>query len=102
MPARESVAHAAVLKSICTCPTARSLKAKRAVLRPVIEGLRQRFRVAVAEVDHQDLWQRAEVAVAAVAGSAAHVTDVLDACERFVWSQPELEVARLHPAVGRR
>jgi hypothetical protein len=85
------VAHAAVLEVDLHVPTARSLKAKRAVLRPVIEGLR-RFQVAVAEVDHQDLWQRAEVAVAAVAGTASHVTDVLDACERFVWAQPDVEV----------
>ena len=58
----------------------------------MIEGLRRRFGVAVAEVDHQDLWQRAAVAVAAVSASAAHAAQVLDACERFVWSHPEIEV----------
>ena len=84
--------HAAVLEVDLHMPMANSLKAKRAVLRPVIEGLRHRFQVAVAEVDHQDLWQRAEVAVAAVGGTASHVTDILDACERFVWAQPEVEV----------
>jgi hypothetical protein len=73
-------------------PSSRSLKAKRSVLRPVIEGLRHRFQVAVAEVDHQDRWQRAAVAMAAVASSASHVDEVLDACERFVWSHPDLEV----------
>jgi len=73
-------------------PSSRSLKAKRSVLRPVIEGLRRRYEVAVAEVDHQDLWQRAGVAMAAIASSASHVEEVLDACERFVWSHPELEV----------
>ena len=75
-------------------PAARSLKSKRAVLKPLLEGLRRRFSVAVAEVDHQDRWQRAgvAVAVATVSGSAAHATEVLDACERFVWSHPEIEV----------
>jgi len=85
-------AHIATLEVELHLPYARSLKAKRAVLRPLVEGLRHRFSVAVAEVDHQDQWQRSEVAVAAVAGSAGHVTDVLDACERFVWAQPDLEV----------
>jgi uncharacterized protein YlxP (DUF503 family) len=73
-------------------PAARSLKSKRAVLKPLIEGLRRRFSVAVAEVDHQDLWQRAGVAVAVVSSTPSHVQEVLDACERFVWAQPELEV----------
>jgi uncharacterized protein len=85
-------AHAAVLEVDLHMPYANSLKAKRAVLRPIVEGLRNRFHVAVAEVDHQDLWQRSEVAVAAVAGTPSHVTEVLDACERFVWAQPGIEV----------
>ncbi len=75
-------------------PGARSLKSKRAVLKPLIEGLRRRYSVAVAEVDHQDLWQRAGVAVAAVSSTPSQLRQVLDACERFVWSNPELEVVR--------
>jgi len=73
-------------------PASRSLKSKRAVLKPLVEGLRRRYAVAVAEVEHQDLWQRAGVAVATVSSSAAQVTEVLDACERFVWSHPDVEV----------
>ena len=48
--------------------------------------------MAAAEVGAQDKWQRAELGVAAVAASATHVTEVLDAVERFVWSFPEVEV----------
>jgi uncharacterized protein YlxP (DUF503 family) len=84
--------HVAMLEVDIHVPAARSLKSKRSVLKPLIEGLRRRFGVAVAEVDHQDLWQRAAVAVAAVSASAAHAAQVLDACERFVWSHPEIEV----------
>jgi uncharacterized protein YlxP (DUF503 family) len=73
-------------------PQCRSLKDKRAVLRPVLDGLRNRHPVAVAETDHQDRWQRAEIAVVAVSGEAAHVERVLDEASRFVWSFPELEV----------
>lgn len=85
-------AHVATLEVDLHLPTAGSLKAKRAVLRPLIEGLRHRFAVAVAEVDHQDKWQRSSVAVAAVSGTSSHVTEVLDACERFLWAQAGLEV----------
>jgi uncharacterized protein YlxP (DUF503 family) len=70
----------------------RSLKAKRSVVRPLVEGVRRRYQVAVAEVGRHDAWQRATIGVAAVGGDEAHVRDVLDEVERFVWSWPEIEV----------
>jgi len=73
-------------------PECRSLKAKRAVLRPLTDGLRARFRVAVAEVGEQDRWQRARVGVAAVGASAGHVADIMDEVERFVWTQAGIDV----------
>jgi uncharacterized protein YlxP (DUF503 family) len=73
-------------------PACRSLKDKRAVLRPVIDGARSRFAVAVAEADYQDLHQRSLVEVAAAAASAQVVAETLDAVERFIWSRPDIEV----------
>lgn len=62
------------------------------MLRSLLDGARNRYRVASAEVGHQDLRQRALLGFASVAGSPAHVTDVLDEVERFLWSFPEIEV----------
>jgi uncharacterized protein len=73
-------------------PECRSLKAKRAVVRPVTDGLRARYRVAVAEVGEQDRWQRARIGVAVVGATESHVRDVMDEVERFVWTQPGLDV----------
>jgi uncharacterized protein len=73
-------------------PEARSLKDKRAVIRPIVDGCRRRYQVAAAEVEHQDRWQRAALGVSAVAGTPGHAGEVLDAVERFVWSFPEVEV----------
>ncbi len=73
-------------------PDCHTLKQKRSVLRPMVDGLHRRLRVSAAEVAHQDTWQRADIGIAAVSGSHAHVVDVLDAVERFVWSFPEVEV----------
>jgi uncharacterized protein YlxP (DUF503 family) len=84
--------HAAVVCYDLHVPQSRSLKAKRAVLRPLLEGARHRFAVSVAEVGYQDQWQRSEVAVAAVASSASHLDDILDSVDRFIWSHPEIEV----------
>jgi uncharacterized protein YlxP (DUF503 family) len=73
-------------------PACRSLKEKRAVVKPILEGARRRFQVAAAEVGYQDKWQRAQLGFAAVAEAPSHVRSVLDAVERFVWSFPEVEV----------
>jgi uncharacterized protein YlxP (DUF503 family) len=73
-------------------PACHSLKEKRAVIKPILEGARRRFAVAAAEVGVQDKWQRAELGVAAVAATSSHAAEVLDVVERFVWSFPEVEV----------
>ncbi|HLH45757.1 MAG TPA: DUF503 domain-containing protein [Acidimicrobiales bacterium] len=84
--------HVATLTVELHLPDSHSLKEKRAVLRPIIDGCRHRFAVAAAEVDHQDRWQRATIGVATVSSSVTHAGEVLDAVERFVWSFPEAEV----------
>jgi hypothetical protein len=73
-------------------PTSRSLKTKRAAIRPIVDGMRHRFRISVAEVDHQDQWQRATIAVAVVAESERRVRELLDAAERFVAGAPDVEL----------
>jgi uncharacterized protein YlxP (DUF503 family) len=87
--------HAAALRIELYLRECRSLKAKRATLRPVIEGMSKRHRVSVSEVDHHDNWHLATVGVAAVAPSQAHLRDVLDDVERYVWSFPEVEVLHI-------
>jgi uncharacterized protein YlxP (DUF503 family) len=63
-------------------PYARSLKDKRQVLRRLKDRLRGRFNVAVAELDHQDVWQRAQVGVVALNNSSLYVAQQLEkACE---------------------
>ena len=84
--------YAAAVRFDLHVPASRSLKAKRAAVRPIIDTLRHRFHVSVAEVDHQDRWQRAAIAVAVVAASNQHLTEVLDTLERFVRSSTEVEV----------
>jgi uncharacterized protein YlxP (DUF503 family) len=57
-------------------PGARSLKDKRMILRGVKDRLKK-FNVAVAEVEHQDLWQRAGLAVVTVGDSTEFVDRAL-------------------------
>ena len=71
-----------------------SLKHKRAVVRPLLAGLR-RLELAVAETGHHELLRRTEIGVATVSGEHAQVGRLLDAAERWLWSRPEIEVVSL-------
>ncbi len=73
-------------------PSARSLKAKRSVVRHLVEATRQRFGVSASEVAHHDRWQRAGLGFSVVAPSATQAQRLIDRVERFVWSHPEIEV----------
>ena len=73
-------------------PAARSLKQKRSVVRPIVEGIRQKSSLSVAEVDHSDAWQMAGLGVAIVSGDGATAQRLADEVERYVWSRPDIEV----------
>ncbi len=62
------------------------------MLRPLIDGLRHRLKVSVAEVDHQDTWQRAAVAVALVASSAVQLDELRIRVDRLVDAAPDMEL----------
>lgn len=61
-----------------------SLKDKRQVLKSVIEKVKNRFNVSVAEVGGNDVWQRAELGIAAVGNDRAFVNSVLDKALLFI------------------
>ncbi|HEY2650947.1 MAG TPA: DUF503 domain-containing protein [Solirubrobacteraceae bacterium] len=65
-------------------PDAGSLKGKRKELSSIKAQLRGRLGVAVAEVDHQDLWQRSRLTAALTSGSAATLSAAADNVERWL------------------
>jgi uncharacterized protein YlxP (DUF503 family) len=78
-------------------PGSQSLKDKRMVLRRVKDRL-QKFNVAVAEVEHQDLWQRATLGIVAISTTDAHVeqslaaaADEIDRVEPGLVTRTEIE-----------
>jgi uncharacterized protein len=58
---------------------AQSLKDKRQVLRSLKDRLRAHFNVAVAKLEHQDLWQRSKVGVVSISGDGRHLEESLTA-----------------------
>ncbi len=86
--------HVAVIRIELHIPSSRSLKEKRAVLKPIVEGMRHKFSLSVAETDFQDKWQRAEIGVAVVSSTVSHAQEVVDSVERWVWSRADVEISR--------
>jgi uncharacterized protein YlxP (DUF503 family) len=58
-----------------------SLKDKRHVVKSLKDRLRHKFNVSVAEIDFQDLWQRALVAAVTVSSDHANAEAVLQSVE---------------------
>jgi uncharacterized protein YlxP (DUF503 family) len=73
-------------------PAARSLKDKRQALRGLEQRVRNRHNVALAEVDHQDLWQRATLAVVSVNTDRVHLERTLTAVAGEAASARDLEL----------
>lgn len=81
---------------VCTIdlhiPDSGSLKTKRHSLRSLKDRIRSRFNVSVAEIDHNDLWQKTSLAVAAVSNDKAHLNKTLDHVLNLVRSVPEVDL----------
>jgi len=54
------------------------------VVKGLKERLRARFNISVAETDHHDLWQRAEITACVVATDRRRAESVLDKADRLV------------------
>ena len=73
-------------------PMSGSLKSKRTVVKGLIGGMRAKFNVAVAEVDHHELWQRTALGISCVSGEVDHVRRMLQEVERFVARESRVEI----------
>lgn len=73
-------------------PECTSLKDKRSVLRTLTSLLHQKFRCAVAEVDEQNMRQRAVVGVSVIAGTQYQARKMLHEVGRHVETHPGVEV----------
>ena len=73
-------------------PESTSLKEKRMVLKSIKQRLQNKFNISVAEVDHQDLWQRAMLAIVMVSNENRHVRQAMDKILNFIDDQDQSQV----------
>lgn len=76
-------------------PGCQSLKEKRRVMKSVIDRLRHRLNVSVAEIDQQDVWQQASLGICTISNSGAHVDRILARATHLVESEGRLLVSRI-------
>ncbi len=65
-------------------PGMASLKDKRSVLKSMLARMCRTFNVSASEVDHQDVWQSAVVAVAHVSNSTTYTNQVIDKVLKWI------------------
>jgi uncharacterized protein YlxP (DUF503 family) len=87
-----------IIVGICTVelfiPGSQSLKDKRHVLLSLKDRLREKFNLSVAEVDGQDLWQKAVLGFACVANEGRYVNQVCDQALNLIRNVPAVEIVR--------
>jgi uncharacterized protein YlxP (DUF503 family) len=65
-------------------PENQTLKGKRHVLQSIITRVRDKFNVAVAEVENGDKWQIATIGISYVSNDGRHVNEVMDHIINFI------------------
>lgn len=79
-------------------PGAQSLKDKRQVTRSLIERIRRRFNVSVAELADMDKHQRLVLGIACISNAGAHAQAVLDSVVHLIEIETEAEIIDVRTA----
>ena len=85
--------HVSVCQIELRLPENHSLKGKRQVVKSITTRLQNKFKVSVAEVDNQDLWQLVTLGVACVSNHRRHADETLANVIKFVvQNYPDVEL----------
>lgn len=70
-----------------------SLKGKRSVIKSIVTRVGREFNVSIAEVDAQNLWQRAVLGVACVSNSSTYAHGQLERVVQWIEAnRPDVEL----------
>jgi len=73
-------------------PEANSLKAKRMVIKSLIDRVKNKFNVSISEVDAQNLWQRSVIGIAMVANETLIINKVFEKIRTLVYDTHSVEL----------
>ena len=72
-----------------------SLKEKRQLLSSLKKRLKNRFNIAIAESDYQDLWQKAQIAIVSLGLSRAIVDNTFKEIEDFIFLNYAVQITQM-------
>jgi len=74
-------------------PANRSLKGKRQVIKKIIDRVKNRFNISIAEVGDNELWQRSQLGMSLVGNDRKFVNSYLDRVVNFVEAMNIVDIA---------
>ena len=72
-----------------------SLKDKRQVIRSIIERLKSRFNISIAEVGCQDVLRKAEIGLAMVSNETTHLGKLVDKVVNFIENDGRVQIVNI-------
>lgn len=84
--------HIGVCKIWLRIPQSRSLKAKRRVIKSLIARLKNRFNIAIAEVEALNTHEAAVLAAVSVSNDAAHLNRLISHVITFIEANVDAEL----------
>ena len=81
-------------------PDSHSLKDKRQIIKSVVARVRNRFEVAIAEVEEQDRWQIALLGISCVTNSSQHADEILGHVQRYIEeTRPDIIISNVESEI---
>jgi len=81
-----------VVRLKLSLPGSHSLKDKRRILKSLKDRLRSRFNVAVAEMEHHDVWQSADLGVVTISPDGNHARSTASRVAGFIGGDSRLSL----------
>lgn len=69
-----------------------SLKSKRQVIKSIIERLKSRYNISIAEVGDNNIWQKSLIGFSCVSNSKKHIESVISKIFNFIENDERVEI----------
>ncbi|ALS16560.1 DUF503 domain-containing protein [Clostridium butyricum] len=84
-----------IMKITLRAPWVHSLKEKRMIVKSLIQKLKNKFNISVAEVENQDIHSTIDIGIAALAGNSAQADSIMEHIITFVENNTDAEIVQI-------
>ena len=72
-----------------------SLKEKRMVVRSIVQKLKNKFNISIAEIDEQDIHQTIVIGIAGICGTSSQIDSTMEHVITFIESNTDAEIVNI-------